>query len=153
MMIRPYSEADWARVRTIYDLSKPDEMRASVDAAMILPLENDPAMLALFRESTILVAEVSGAIVGFGGSRGGYISWLFVHPEHRRKGVARSLLANILARIDGPATLNVLRENTAARRLYERFGFTVVREAEGEFNGHQVHVLTLHREPGFEHDN
>jgi hypothetical protein len=31
MTIRPYMDSDWEAVRDIYDLSKPDEMRGSVD--------------------------------------------------------------------------------------------------------------------------
>ena len=141
--IRPFEDADWPRVREIYDLSKPDEFGTSAAASAVIPLDDDAPMLKLFRESTILVAESRGEVIGFGGNRGNYISWLFVHPDHRRKGVARGLLSRILARLQGPVTLNVLRENDAARQLYDRLGFKVAREIDGEFNGHPVHVLTL----------
>jgi ribosomal protein S18 acetylase RimI-like enzyme len=141
--IRSFGDADWPRVREIYDLAKPDEIGTAIPRAAVLRLEDDPPMLELFRESTVLVAESEGEVIGFGGNRDNYISWLFVHPEHRRKGVARLLLSRILARLQGPVTLNVLRDNEAARQLYDRLGFKVAREIEGEFNGHPVHVMTL----------
>jgi GNAT superfamily N-acetyltransferase len=51
-----------------------------------------------------LVTETSDRVVGFGGSRGTFITWLFAHPEYRRKGVAPALVREILARLDGTIT-------------------------------------------------
>jgi ribosomal protein S18 acetylase RimI-like enzyme len=146
MNIRAYGDSDWEAIRNIYDLSKPDEMRGSVDLAAVIPLNQDAAGLALFRDSVILVADDADQIVGFGGYKGNYISWLFVHPSHRRKGVAHALLEEILGRLQGPITLNVGANNQAARKLYSGFGFIVAREFSGTFNGHDVDVLTLRYE-------
>jgi ribosomal protein S18 acetylase RimI-like enzyme len=140
--IRPYVDSDWEAVREIYDLAKPDEMRGSVDLGAMLPLKQDPPMLELFHSSTILVAETD-RIVGFGGHKGSYISWLFVHPSHRRQGVARALLRAVVERLTGVITLNVAAENQAARQLYAGLGFTIARDVVGEFNGRAVRVLTL----------
>jgi ribosomal-protein-alanine N-acetyltransferase len=59
---------------------------------------------------------------------------LFVatHPAHRRRGLARRLLAHALgeAAADGAsaALLEVRRSNQGARALYESLGFTAVGE-------------------------
>ena len=143
MQIGPYRDTDWPSVREIYDLSKPDELRGVVDASEIPPLEDDPDMKVLFHESQILVVEDSDRIVGFGGSRGTIITWLFVHPNHRRKGVASALVRELLARLDGTITLNVATTNTTACNLYKRMGFTVEREFIGKFNGHSCSVAKL----------
>src|SRR5277367_247311 len=140
MKIRTYSDGDWPAVRDIYDLAKPDEMRGVVPAEAILSLDSDPEMKTLFQKSQILVAESDNRIVGFGGNLGNYISWLFVHPAHRRKGVATALVRAITTRLNGPITLNVATENIAARSLYERLGFTVERELIGDFKGHPCPV-------------
>ena len=143
MPIRPYRDTDWAVVRDIYDLAKPDEMRGVVDASAIPPLEADADMIALFQSSQILVMESGGQIVGFGRSRGTSITWLFVHPECRRKGVARALVLEMLARLTGTITLNVATTNVAAYNLYKRMGFTVELEFLGQFNGHACPVARL----------
>ena len=143
MKIRPYADSDWEDVRGIYDLSKPDELRGAVDVSMILPLDQDPSMLALFRDSTIAVAEEGGHVIGFAGNKGNYISWLFVHPVHRRRGVARELLGEVMGQLRGPITLNVAAENQPARQLYASLGFEVAKDFTGTFNGHDIRVLTL----------
>jgi [ribosomal protein S18]-alanine N-acetyltransferase len=58
-----------------------------------------------------------------------HINTLAVHPARRREGLASILLTHVLAdataRGADKATLEVRRSNEAARRLYDRFGFTV----------------------------
>ena len=58
-----------------------------------------------------------------------HINNLAVLPAYRRAGAASALLARVLAEGErlgaGRATLEVRRSNEAARRLYERFGFSV----------------------------
>ena len=71
-------------------------MQGSVDENAVLQLEQDPPMLALFCDSTIFVADEGDQIIGFGGYKGNYVSWLFVHPAQRRRGVARALLREIM---------------------------------------------------------
>jgi len=146
-MIRSYDPADWSAVRTIYDIAKPDEIRGSVPLDLILALDDDPEMLALFRASEIIVAEVEGEVAGFAGNKGNYIAWLFVHPHHRRRGIASALIRSVVARLDGVATLNVATGNTAARQLYERLGFVIEHQFEGRFRGHPCNVMRLRHEP------
>jgi len=66
-----------------------------------------------------------------------------VHPEYRRKGVARALVLEMLARLVGTITLNVATTNVAARNLYKRLGFAVEREFVGQFNRHACPVAKL----------
>lgn len=143
MMIRPYTDADWESIAGIYNLSKPDELRDSVDPRAFLPIERDTRSMRLFRESRIVVVEENEAILGFGGNTGNYISWLFVHPHHRRKGVARFILEHVLAGLDGIVKLNVFKNNHAARSLYTQFGFTVEREFVGNLNGYKTNAMVL----------
>lgn len=85
-----------------------------------------------------LVAERDGAVVGWGcvgpcrdsdvGAGAGEVYALYVRPEHVSTGVGRALLTALLERAgsDGlsPLVLWVLKENTRARRFYEKAGFT-----------------------------
>lgn len=145
MVIRPYRPDDWPAVRDIHDLCKPDEMRGSVDLEAIIPIEEDEATLVLFARSSIVVADEAGGIAGFAGTIGSYISWLCVHPAHRRRRVATRLLRHLLDSIGEGATLNVSKHNGPARRLYEQMGFVIDADFVGTFNGREVPVLKLRR--------
>jgi ribosomal protein S18 acetylase RimI-like enzyme len=146
MRMRSYRSEDWVAVCEIYNLSKPDELLGAVDPSSIPRLEADPDMQALFRGSEILVVEDTGHVAGFGGSRGSFITWLFVHPAFRRRGIATALIRNMLARLKAPVTLNVMASNIPARALYESVGFSVEREFQGTFQGNPCSVAKLRYE-------
>jgi ribosomal protein S18 acetylase RimI-like enzyme len=120
-------------------------MRGAVDPSAILPFDQDPPTLKLFAMSEVIVAEHDDRIVGFAGHIGSYISWLCVHPDHRRERIGATLLRDLLDRLEPPVTLNVGTWNTAARQLYASLGFEVAEEFVGAFNGHDVAVLKLRR--------
>jgi ribosomal protein S18 acetylase RimI-like enzyme len=145
MKVRSYADGDWEAVREIYNLAKVDELKGSVDLRAFIPLEKDPRSQRLFGESRIVVVEEGGTLLGFGGNSGNYISWLFVHPLHRRRGVARMILNHILDHLKESATLNVFKNNRAARALYDQFGFEIEREFTGNLNGFQTRAMTLRR--------
>ena len=137
-MIRPYKNSDWNQVRTIYDLAKPDEMKGIAEADQITPLGQDGQMLRYFFESEIWVYEEDGEIFGYAGQKGEVISWLMVHPAHRRKGVGRQLMAYVLSTRDGLFRLNVTQLNQAAIALYEGLGFEVYEKFTGNMYGNPV---------------
>ena len=80
------------------------------------------------------VVELDGKIVGM------LVAWLLVdeahiatiatHPDHRRQGIARNLLAYALRYMskEGAVTsfLEVRESNTAAQELYRQFGYEAV---------------------------
>jgi ribosomal-protein-alanine N-acetyltransferase len=80
-----------------------------------------------------------------------HINNLAVLPEHRRAGVASTLLERVLA--DGlargapRATLEVRRSNQPALRLYEKFGFRVTAVRRGYYSHPDEDALVLWREP------
>lgn len=94
------------------------------------------------KHSDILVAEEEGVVVGFAvvqdrdtlpfnpiiPNRYAYLMDMVVDPAHRGKGLGSALLAAVdnWAKERGCrwVELNVLEENTAARRLYERAGLS-----------------------------
>ena len=144
--LRPYAQEDWAAVCEVYDLAKPDELRRIVDPSHILPLAADEKMKGLFAASRVLVAEAGGRVVGFAGHRESFVTWLFVHPAFRRKGIGRSLMRHLIADLYPPIKLNVASDNLAAQGLYRQLGFTVDREYVGEFQGRPCSVTRLRYE-------
>jgi len=64
-------------------------------------------------------------------SRGGYlVSNLAVHPDYRRRGIARRLMEAVIGRVEKSrapwVALEVRRDNRAAKGLYEKLGFVRV---------------------------
>lgn len=78
-----------------------------------------------------------------------HIGTLSVHPQHRRQGIASSLLATGLEHMAAlgarSATLEVRRSNVAAQNLYERHGFQVVGQRKGYYldNREDALIMTL----------
>jgi ribosomal-protein-alanine N-acetyltransferase len=79
-----------------------------------------------------------------------HINNLAVSPDFRRAGVASALLAYVLAEGGKAgarrATLEVRRSNEAARRLYDRFGFSVAGVRRGYYTNPAEDALVLWRE-------
>ena len=79
-----------------------------------------------------------------------HINNLAVLPQYRGTGVASALLTFVLqegARIGARrATLEVRRSNETARRLYERFGFTVAGVRRGYYTKPNEDALVLWRD-------
>ena len=149
-LIRNYTESDWSQVSKIYDLSKPDEMAGLVNSDLIIPLAKDDKMLRYFKESKILIYENEYQISGFIGLNGNVVSWLFVHPKHRRQGIARKLLAKIIEEYDGLLILNVTKNNRAALSLYLSYGFYVHEEFVGKMYEQNIPAVRMKRNKNVE---
>jgi RimJ/RimL family protein N-acetyltransferase len=100
-------------------------------------LEEIEARIALTGTQVVFGAFAGAALVGIAGLRREPLAqvrhkavlWgVFVHPEHRRAGLARRLLERVMsfARDEGILQIHlcVNAENTRARRLYDALGFT-----------------------------
>ncbi len=64
-----------------------------------------------------------------------FLSSIYILPEYQGQGIGTQLLKSLLAEAFGeglPVTLRVLKVNPA-RRLYERLGFSVIRETETHY--------------------
>ena len=75
---------------------------------------------------------ISARIVGFVVAHDGRLSQLFVDPNARGHGLGAELLklAEAKLRAEGTvfATLSCIKGNSAARRFYERYGWSVIEE-------------------------
>lgn len=99
-------------------------------------------------------------VVGFAGMwvmvDEAHITTMAVHPEHRRKRIGEALLVHLLRtafqRCATRATLEVRAGNTAAQRLYEKYGFVTVAYLQGYYSdtgedGHLMWLNPLEPEP------
>lgn len=116
---------------------------------MYLAELQNPAVSHLF-----VAKDPSGQVVGFCGfwcvADELHINNLAVLPEQRRQGIASTILSRVFAegRRAGAAraTLEVRRSNDIARRLYERFGFTVAGVRRGYYRQPDEDALILWRD-------
>lgn len=96
--------------------------------------ENSIAYELTNRLSYWLVAEENGEVVGYVGSQSvlgeSDMMNVAVHPDHRRKGIAETLVLalckDLKQRDNVCLTLEVRVSNAPAIALYEKFGFTQV---------------------------
>ncbi|MEM7206489.1 MAG: N-acetyltransferase [Pseudomonadota bacterium] len=126
-------------------MSKVDEFGGEDATFDITPLTEDQQMLTLFENSKIYVYE-EDSILGFVGNKGNYISWLFVHPQHRNRGIGNRLIGSLLTNLAGTVALNVAKSNKVATNLYSKLGFTVAKEFEGKYQGVPIIVNRMEYE-------
>jgi ribosomal-protein-alanine N-acetyltransferase len=103
--------------------------------------------------SILLVAEAGDRLVGYIGSwllvDEVHISTLAVHPELRKRGIARRLLMSLLKRAVSTgadlATLEVRVSNQPAIELYQSFGFRINGRRPRYYrdNHEDAHIMTL----------
>jgi ribosomal protein S18 acetylase RimI-like enzyme len=106
---------------------------------------------ALKGRRLLLVAEAEGSLIGqifiyfdtgwsqfFNGRSTAYLHSFRVKERYRNRGLGRLLLERaeqeLLDRGFAHAVISVAKDNRAARRLYEQFGYRVFNEDEGEWN-------------------
>jgi ribosomal-protein-alanine N-acetyltransferase len=88
-----------------------------------------------------LVAHIGERVVGYGGMwvimDEAHITTLAVHPAYRRQHIGERLLLGLLevaiARRARRATLEVRASNSAAQRLYAKYGFSAVAIRKGYY--------------------
>ena len=141
-MIREYRESDFPEIEKIYNLSKADEFSEERFNFSIIPLSEDKKMLDLLCSSKIYIYE-DDEIAGFIGVKENYISWLFVHPNFRKQGIAKKLVSFILSTASGDVTLNVASSNLIAKTMYERLGFKITDEFTGNYQENPVVVCRM----------
>jgi len=144
--IRPMDYDDLDRIIEIENLSFPTPWSRY---AFTCELGNDFAIY--------LVAEVGGLVVGYSGMwvilDEGHITNVAVHPEHRGKQIAESLLLELIkagvVRGVRRVTLEVRPSNRAALNLYNRLGFVSAGRRKGYYSdtGEDAIIMWRHLDP------
>jgi len=109
-------------------------------------------------ETTALVARDGASVAGFAvmsfGDERAHLALLAVRPAHRRRGIARALVAGLVesAAVAGAASVHVeLRAgNHPAHALYADAGFTETLRVPGYYRGREaaVRMIRVLRAPG-----
>jgi putative acetyltransferase len=85
---------------------------------------------------TLRVAEKHGRILGFNQVRDGTLDMLFLDPALTGKGIGKRMLVD--AERQGAVRLECFRDNSGARRFYERAGWWFKQEYQREFVGRDL---------------
>ncbi len=137
--IRAYRESDWEGVCRVHDGARPLEVQHFMPEEFI---KNDPSLKMVqavnedgaFFESDIFVALADGEeVVGFIGVRAEEITWMFVDPDHHRRGIGAKLVAHVRPQLEPNGYVLCAQENAAGFRFYQAVGF----EPVAFFPGHE----------------
>jgi ribosomal protein S18 acetylase RimI-like enzyme len=73
-----------------------------------------------------------------------FLANLHVHPDYQNQGIGSRILKSLLGEAEQQGvsvSLKILKVNQAARRLYERFGFSIEEEAEDYYLMRALHFI------------
>jgi ribosomal protein S18 acetylase RimI-like enzyme len=88
----------------------------------------------LLPNNEVWVAEEAEMLLGFVGFGDGSLRHLWVRTDSQNKGIGTALLDIAKERCPEGLQLRVFQQNSGARRLYERNGFTLVGLTDGDSN-------------------
>jgi ribosomal protein S18 acetylase RimI-like enzyme len=143
--VRPFHPSDWNAICQIHDLARPDELKGSCDLRAFIPIEEDQEVDHL-KKCYKYVAVADEKIVGFIGLDGGYIGWLYVHPDFYSQGIGRKLLQTGIGKLTENAWTIVLDGNARAIDLYQSEGFQEVRRYQSDNAGYPCTCIRLERD-------
>lgn len=95
----------------------------------------------------VRVAEVEGRVTGFIAWTPGEIDHLYIHPDCQGRGVGTALLLEALKDCDPGVELWVFQKNRDAIRFYEKHGFRLLYETDGQENMEKEPDARYGREP------
>jgi len=109
-------------------------------AAFLAPLHAAEESLRFIRErlmgeNQVWVAEAGGAVEGYVAFNDGWVSHLFVHPDHQGRGHGQALLAHVMAD-RRERQLWTFEANLRARKFYEDRGWALAERTDGQDNEH-----------------
>ena len=103
-----------------------------LDPVVVKRVRGEFEVFAKETNCDLVVAEIDGAIIGWGARAAGpdYISDIWIDPEHQGRGIGRSLVEHFLEAMRS-ADISMAKIATHARNLnairaYERCGFAIV---------------------------
>ncbi|WP_391201700.1 GNAT family N-acetyltransferase [Psychrobacillus sp. L4] len=103
-----------------------------------------------FKTSVTLVAEDKEEIMGYAffssdlSSSDVFLESLYIHPDHQGKGGGKQLLLTGLSKFKELVTLSLtVYKGNPNFAFYEREGFKVIKENNGDFYGHPVVFILM----------
>jgi len=92
----------------------------------------------VFARQNVWVAEINQRIVGYASLESGFLTNLYVHQDHQRRGVGSALLAQVKTSAPEGFKLWTFQPNEGAIRFYERHGLRTLKVTDGAENEERV---------------
>lgn len=142
MLIRPYEPTDARATLEVFTRAVHETARNDYTAEQLAawaPPGLDLTRWARKREEpdTVVAVDDDGAVIGFTDlDATGYINMMFVHPEWVRRGVATTLLNEVIARAHARGIRRLsTHASVTARPFFEAQGFVVIEQREPVLRG------------------
>ncbi|EFJ70255.1 acetyltransferase, GNAT family [Lactobacillus paragasseri JV-V03] len=126
MFIRKYKDSDFDQLCHVMDRARMQELKTANMEQVFIQLKDAPYLRYLLK-CKMYVATKEEKIVGFVGLRPHELSFLYVDPNFQNLGIGKKLIEFALRRLERPIKLEVFTDNLAAKALYEKYGFKVVK--------------------------
>lgn len=88
------------------------------------------------------IRDRAGTVIAFLGALEGNIEMLFIHPEHFRKGLGKTLI-NHAIKEQGATKVDVNEDNPEALKFYQTMGFEVTGRSELDGQGNPYPLLHM----------
>ncbi len=145
MRIRKYRDWDKEEVLDIYASGKLEEFEG-------FNFEEKPDLSKEYREkvkflkSEIYVIQKEGSVIGFGGYKNNYISFLYIKKSEQNKGYGEKLLDFIIKKINKDVILHTARGNLKAINFYKKNGFKLIGSLLDNSKDNPLEILEFYKE-------
>lgn len=124
--IRHFQSLDYEDLCRVHDAARLQEMKLGKVEKYFTPFKEAPYWHNFF-DSKIRIAEAEGKFAGFIAYKPHKLAYLYVDPKFQRHGIGDSLLTSALPNIKRPIRLEVFSDNLAAKSLYAKHGFKIIK--------------------------
>lgn len=143
MKIVKYAPGFWEDLQKVHDPARMQELTLAGLEAAFLPLTVAAEREDLF-DYQLYVAVEENVAVGFVAFTEDELAWLYVRPDHQRKGIGRTLAEFALSQMtEEEKSVEVLFGNEPARSLYHSLGFTEEKIVHGVMPGNESFPVTV----------
>lgn len=145
MHIRKYRDWDKEAILDIYANGKSEELEG-------FNFEKKPDLCSEYREkikflkSEIYVIQKGENVVGFGGYKNNYISFLYIKKSEQNKGYGEKLLDFLIEKINRDVILHTINGNIKAINFYQKNGFKLIGSFWDDSKDKSLEILEFYRE-------